>query len=137
MADSPSRPTPREDAESQPFWQAVREGRFVLPACRNCGKRHFYPRAVCPHCRSLEVGYASASGNGSIYSFTVHRQPAGPEFASDVPYVVALVALDEGPRMLARIVGAEPEAVAIGQRVTFVSLRVTDAASLPAFEIRQ
>lgn len=128
-------PVPKEDAESAPFWRAIHEGRFVLPTCQDCGRSHFYPRAVCPHCRSLAVTYAPASGLGSIYSYTVHRQPAAPEFASEVPYVVALVTLDEGPRMLTRIVGQSPEAVAIGQRVTVVSRRISPDFSIPCFEV--
>ena len=126
---------PREDAESAPFWRAVHEGRFVLPTCDDCGRRHFYPRAVCPFCRSLAVCYRPASGTGSIYSYTVHRQPAGPEFAGDVPYVVAIVTLDEGPRMLTRIVGRPSDAVAIGQRVVFVPQRVGPEASIPCFRV--
>lgn len=129
-------PVPREDAESAPFWRAVHEGRFVLPSCGQCGKRHFYPRALCPYCRSPDVAFAPASGNGTIYAFTVNRQPAGAEFAADVPHVIALVTLDEGPRMLSRIVGTAPENVSIGQRVRFVPVRITDDVSIPCFEIR-
>lgn len=131
-----TRPIPREDAESAPFWRAVHEGRFVLPACGDCGKFHFYPRAVCPHCRSLNISYQPAAGKGVIYSYTVHRQPAGAEFAADVPYVLALVTLDEGPRMLTRITGAPPESVRIGQPVSFKREHVTDEVSLPFFEIK-
>ncbi|MGE4238991.1 MAG: Zn-ribbon domain-containing OB-fold protein [Ramlibacter sp.] len=131
-----TKPVPREDAESAPFWRAVHEGRFVLPTCGDCGKRHFYPRALCPHCRSLNVKFAPAAGQGTIYSYTVNRQPAGAEFAADVPYVVALVTLDEGPRMLTRIVNTTPEWVKIGQRVSFVPVRISDDVSLPCFEIQ-
>ena len=90
---------------------------FQLPRCGDCGKFHFYPKDFCPHCGSKAVAWAPASGRGEVYSFSVvHRAPS-PAFKDQVPYVVAIIATDEGPHLLSRVVGVAPEAVAIGRRV--------------------
>lgn len=129
-----AKPLPTIDSESAPFWAAARDGRLALPRCKACGRHHYYPRAICPYCHSLDVHYEDVGGMGSIYSYTIHRRPAGAEFKDDVPYVVALVDLDERVRMLTRIVGVPVEKVAIGQRVRVTFLPVNDQMGLPVFE---
>jgi uncharacterized OB-fold protein len=112
------RPYPEPDAVTQPFWDGIAEGRLRLQRCRGCARHVFYPRPVCPHCAGCELDWVDASGRGSVYSLTVvHRPPPG--FA-DTPYVVVLVELAEGPRMLSRLVDAEPGEAAIGQEVEIV-----------------
>lgn len=91
--------------------------RFTLPRCEDCGRFHFYPKAVCPHCQGSRLAWAEASGRGEVYSHsTVYRAPS-PAFKDEVPYVVAIVKTDEGPHLLSRVVGTAPENVRIGQRV--------------------
>lgn len=91
--------------------------RFMLPRCENCGRFHFYPRPVCPHCYGARIAWAEASGRGEVYSHsTVHRAPS-PAFKDDVPYVIAIVKTDEGPHLLSRVVGVAPETVHIGMRL--------------------
>lgn len=126
------KPVPAIDPDSAPYWAALNENRLVLKNCGDCGRAHFYPRELCPHCHSANLTWIEASGRGEIYSFTVCRRPAGPAFAADVPYVVALVDLAEGPRMMTRIVG-DPAAVAIGQKVGVVFERQSDDLALPVF----
>lgn len=88
-----------------------------LPRCQDCAAFHFYPRSRCPECGSARLEWQPVSGDGTVYSYTVvHRAPA-PEFAGEVPYVVAVVALAEGPHLMSRIVGIAPEAVRIGMAV--------------------
>ena len=111
------KPLPVVDHDSVPFWDALREQRLLIKLCANCAKYHFYPRILCPHCHSERVEWADAKGLGTIYSFTVARRPAGPSFKDVVPYVVALIVLDEGPRMMTRLQCDSPEAIRIGQRV--------------------
>jgi uncharacterized OB-fold protein len=107
--------------------------RFMLPRCEACGKFHFYPRPVCPHCASARIAWAEASGCGEVYSHsTVHRAPS-PAFKDDVPYVVAIVKTDEGPHLLSRIVGVVPEKVKIGMRIR-VKMHVKGESALPVFE---
>jgi len=108
--------------------------RFVLPRCEDCGKFHFYPRPVCPHCQGARIAWAEASGGGAVYSHsTVHRAP-GPAFKNDVPYVIAIVKTDEGPHLLSRVVGVSPEAVRIGMRLRVRLEKVAGGDLLPVFE---
>ena len=95
------------DAVSTPFWEGIAEGVLRIQHCQACGRYVFYPRAVCPHCTSVDLGWVEASGSGRIHSYTVvHRAPA--DYRDEIPYVVALVELDEGVRMMTRLVGVEP-----------------------------
>lgn len=128
------KPLPQIDPESQPYWTAAREGRLLIKRCADCGKAHHYPRELCPHCHSDCVIWEQASGRATVYTYTVSRRPAGPAFKADVPYIVALVELAEGPRMMTRLVGIDPGAARIGLplRVRFEAL--SDQVSLPCFE---
>jgi uncharacterized OB-fold protein len=128
------KPLPIVDPESAPYWSALKAKRLVLKRCRDCGRAHFYPRALCPHCHSDALEWSDARGTGSIYSFTVARRPAGPAFKADTPYVVAVVDLDEGARMMTNIVTDDVNAVRIGQRVSIVFDAVPDEITLPKFK---
>jgi uncharacterized OB-fold protein len=124
---------PPVNALTAPYWAAAREHRFVLPRCASCKRFHFYPRSVCPHCRSPDIMWKAASGAGQVYSYTVvHRAPS-PTFAQKAPYIVAVVALAEGPHMMTRLDGVAPEAVRIGMRVQVDFEDATDSVSLPIF----
>ena len=94
----------------------------------------FYPRSECPECLEDGIEWVQVSGHGSVYSFTIVRQPADPAFRDDVPYPYAIVELDEGPRMVSTIVGCEPEQVRIGMRVTAVFDDVTSEWTLVKFK---
>ena len=103
---------PVPDAVSLPFWEGIAEGVLRVQRCGACGRHVFYPRAVCPHCASSELDWVDASGRGRIHSYTVvHRAP--PEYRDEVPYVVALVELDEGVRMMTRLMDVEPAGVCV------------------------
>ncbi|RPI44688.1 MAG: Zn-ribbon domain-containing OB-fold protein [Betaproteobacteria bacterium] len=113
----PQLPEPRPNADSIEYWARAAEGRLVLRRCEDCGKHHFPPRLLCPACWSDRLHWSEASGEASVYTFTVmHRAPL-PEFAAHLPYVVALVDLAEGPRMMANIVGDNARGVRIGDTV--------------------
>jgi len=128
------KPLPVVDPESAPYWAALKARRLILKRCRDCGRHHFYPRALCPHCHSDALEWSDARGTGSIYSYTVARRPAGPAFKADAPYVVAVVELDEGARMMTNIVTDDVESVRIGQRVVVAFEAVTDEITLPKFK---
>lgn len=128
------KPLPVVDPESAPYWAALKERRLILKRCRDCGRHHFYPRALCPHCHSDALEWSDARGTGSIYSYTVARRPAGPAFKADAPYVVAVVELDEGARMMTNIGTHDVESIRIGQRVAVAFDAVTDEITLPKFK---
>ncbi len=128
------RPAPIPDAESAPFWAATLEGRLLVQRCAACGHAQLYARPHCLACRG-PVAWEDAAGTGTIYSYTVIRQNPSRSFRHLLPFVVALVDLDEGPRVMTNIVGAPPEAVAIGARVRVTFEPVSDQAAIPLFEL--
>ena len=114
-----------------PYWQRVRSLGFAMPKCADCDCFHFYPRPACPECGSIRVAPATASGRGSVYSYSVvHRAPSAA-FADQVPYVVAIIETNEGPHLMGRIVGMLPGDVTIGLRVR---VRANQDGSPPLFE---
>lgn len=128
-------PLPRPDKDSAVYWDAARRHELVLQQCLDCQRFRFYPRSVCPHCLSDRFEWRAASGRGQIYSFTViHRAPA-PAFRDRVPYVLALIELEEGVRMMTNIVGCDPEEVSIGEAVEVTFDDVTDEVTLPKFRL--
>ncbi|PYC48422.1 hypothetical protein DI396_05440 [Litorivita pollutaquae] len=129
------KPLPVIDHDSAPYWEAAREGRLDIPLCGDCGKHHFYPRAICPHCHSDNLKFDTVSGRGEVHTFTIARRPAGPAFADDVPYVVALIELEEGPRMMSRVQTDDPEAVKIGAKVEVTFVKATDEVTFPYFKM--
>jgi uncharacterized OB-fold protein len=129
------KPLPVMDTDTRPFWEAAAEHRLLIQHCTNCDNFVFYPRALCPHCHSEGLEWREASGGGTIYSFTVSRLPAGPGFKDDVPYVVAIVELEEGPRMMSNVTVDDVGKVRIGERVRVCFEDVTDEITLPKFEL--
>jgi uncharacterized OB-fold protein len=126
------KPFPVPDQDTRPFWDAAAEGRLVIQRCTACGRHVFYPRLVCPHCGGSSLEWVQASGRATVYSFTVvHRAP--PAFADEAPYVVALVDLGEGPRMMTRLVGLEPAAARVGMPVEVRFVDLDDQFKLPCF----
>lgn len=119
-----------------PFWDATRQEQLVLPWCTACERPHWYPREVCPLCLGPTVEWRPASGQGVVYACSVMPKPALPMLADRVPYVVALVDLDEGVRMLTNVIDPEPDAVAVGQRVEAAWEPLSDGRHLLVFTRR-
>lgn len=124
-------PAPKVNPETKPFWDATAEGRLTLKRCNSCGQPIWYPRSLCPECGSFDTEWFDASGQGTVYSFTVNHHGYGPY--SGMKFVIAYVELDEGPRMLTNIVGVDPAEVSIGQRVTVVFDDTGEGSALPRF----
>ena len=124
------RPFPVPDRDTAPFWEGTLKGELRIQRCAACGRHVFYPRAVCPHCMADSLEWVVADGGGTVYSFTeVHR--TSDEFRAEVPFVVALIELSEGVRMMARLDVAKP---VVGMPVQVVFNRVSDDLSLPHFK---
>ena len=126
-------PLPRPYQDTAEYWAAAREHRFVLQRCNSCGEHQFYPRGVCSHCLSSELEWREASGNGTVYSYSVNHRAPHPGFADDLPFVLAIVELEEGPHMMTNIVVSDPDRVTIGMAVTVTFADVTDQVTLPKF----
>jgi uncharacterized OB-fold protein len=114
------KPQPKPCPESAPFWEGAKAHKLLLPRCNACGRFWFPPSRRCLHCLSSDFAWAESEGQGRIYSFVVFHRVYHPAFESDVPYTVAIVELDEGPRLLANIVGTPPDDVRCDMRVRVV-----------------
>jgi uncharacterized protein len=132
-SDSRKKPQPRPAPESVPYWQAAREHRLEIQRCNACGEFWFPPSQSCPHCLAGDFAWTPVSGVGKVFSFVTYHRVYHPAFAKDVPYVVALVELAEGPRILTNIVGVAPEAVVCEMPVKVVFDDVEDGVSVPKF----
>ena len=108
-------PTP--DPEAEPFWAALRNNEFRLPKCTGCKETFFPPMPRCPSCGSSSIEYVLASGKGTLYSWVVTHYPFHPSFRADLPFTVAVVDLDEGARMYARLEGPIERAPVADARV--------------------
>jgi len=133
--DNPvAKPVPRPSPESAAFWEGAQAQRLMLPCCNVCGKFWFPPSQRCRHCLAADFAWVQASGTGRIYSFVVYHRVYHPGFEDAVPYVVAIVELDEGPRLLTNIVGVAPEDVRCDARVR-VNFQERDGMTLPMFSL--
>ncbi len=130
---SVERPVPAPNVETAPFWAATREHRLTVQHCLECGQPRFYPRTLCPKCGSDQVEWRDCSGTGTVYSYTVVYRAPSEAFATDVPYVVAIVALDEGPHLMTNVVGCAPEQVRIGMPVRVLFKDMGGDLALPLF----
>lgn len=125
---------PAMTAASKPFWDACQQERLLLPRCETCSRLFYYPRIHCPHCGSRALGWVEASGRGRVFSFThVAVSFHGNAWESQLPYTVILVDLDEGPRMLSRLLGDNRDAVRSGDAVQAV-FPMIEGHRLPMFE---
>ena len=128
------KPLPTVSGETRPFWDACRRGELLVQRCHSCDEYQFYPRGICANCWTTDIGWVKASGKGVVWTFTVTYQNRTPGFADDVPYVLALVELDEGVRMFTNIVRCKPGDVEIGMPVQVTFVQANDQISVPFFE---
>jgi uncharacterized OB-fold protein len=112
-------PPPSPNFDTQEFWDAPADGRFLLKRCDDCGVVIWYPRFLCPDCSSTNTSWFEATGKGTVYSFTVPRRGNGP-YREAAPFVVAYVELEEGPRILTNLVDLAIEDLAVGMPVEVV-----------------
>jgi uncharacterized OB-fold protein len=124
------RPIPAGDMVSTEYWRAGAEGRLLIQYCPSCGSRQFYPRAVCVECGSTPE-WEEASGRGTVYTFTIVRQQGARPFRDELPYVVAMVELEEGPRMMGNITDCAVEDVRIGMAVSVHFVKAEEGVGVP------
>lgn len=102
-----AKPVPKPTPETQPYWDGAAAGELRIQQCTDCSRHFFYPRTACPHCGSVKVEWVRASGRATLYSYVINHLPT-PGFEAEVPYPIAVVELDEGPRMMTTVVDVEP-----------------------------
>jgi uncharacterized OB-fold protein len=132
------KPLPAITTEAKPFWDAAAQNKLVMQHCNDCGAWVWTPRPLCNECGSERIEWTPMSGKGEIYSFTVIRQVVGraasQAFQQDIPYVIAWVDLDEGPRMITNIVDCPVENVTLGMKVAVVFEQASKDVWLPKFK---
>ncbi len=125
--------TPRPSPETAAWWEGCRNHELLLQSCTNCGHRQFYPRIICTECMSDKLEWKRSAGRGRVLTFTICRLPVSEAYAGDVPYVIALVQLEEGPTMMSNIVQCDPDSVASGMPVEVVFEQRSEEITSPQF----
>ena len=132
---TPAKPRPRIDTVSRGFWDNAREGRLSVQRCDDCSDVHFPGSPVCPKCLSEAQSWMPVSGRGTVLSWVRFHRAYWEGFRADLPYLVALVGLEEGPMLMTSIVNAVPEELKVGQHVEAVFDKIDDEVTLPKFRI--
>jgi uncharacterized OB-fold protein len=130
------RPLPQPiTPEAKPYWEGLREQKLMLPRCRACRRAHFYPRILCPHCHASDIEWFQASGRGKLHSFEIGYQSFNKAFKVKPPFVLAMIELEEGPRMMSNLIGIEPDPKKIrcDMPVEVVFEKQTEEITLPLF----
>ena len=127
------KPIPKPDEVSKEFWQGCQRYELLLQKCSDCGRFQFYPRPICINCMSPNMEWVRSSGTGTVHSFTAVHQNVTPGFKEEVPYVFAIIELEEGVRLSTNIVGCAPEDVYIGMPVEVIFESISSEINLPKF----
>jgi uncharacterized OB-fold protein len=134
MSEEYLKPIPEIQPWTEGFWKGTKQHKLLIQECQDCKAKIFYPKKVCSECWSPNLGWIEANGKGKVYTFTVMLDMVEPKFWGDIPYVLAMVDLEEGIRMMTRVVNCEPEEVRIGMPVEVVFEDINDQCALPFFQ---
>jgi hypothetical protein len=129
------KPIPVSSIESKPYWNGLREHRLMIPSCEDCGHHWFPPSLLCPNCNSAHTTWTESSGCGKVFSYVVFHRVYHRGFAEEGPYVVALIELAEGPRLLSNIVGTPPDAIECEMPVQVIFEDIAADVTIPKFMI--
>ncbi len=126
---------PQTNELTAPFWDATKEERYLVQWCSGCNKAIYYPREVCPGClTSDDLEWRESPGRGEVYTFNVTHKPGLPFMTDRLPFVVALVTLEEGTRVVTNIVNCDPSQVSVGMPVKVAWEDLSDGRKIPVFE---
>ena len=137
MTETTEKPIPPINIWSEPYWKAAREGKLLIQQCEKCGRHIFYPRLACPFCFSDHVKWVEVTGKGTVYSFSVVENNAPSAFIGDMPFVIAIVRLEEGVQLMTNIVGCDPKEVRCEMPIEVVFEKLNDEITLPKFKPRR
>jgi len=130
-----ARPRPDARGAGAVYWSAGTQGMLKIPKCSSCRRLHWYPRVRCPHCGSAELGWVQASGRGVVHTYTVVRQSTDKYFNARVPYVLAMIDLDEGVRIMSNVIDCDVSDASIGAPVAAVFETVAEGIGVPLFRL--
>jgi len=133
-ATPPASPKPIPTPETKPYWDAARRHVLMVQRCEDCQQCYFYPRPLCPNCLSRRVSWIECSGRGTLHTFVINHRPPR-NYPVQEPFVIAMVQLDEGPRLLTNLIGieADPAAIRCDMQVEVVFDDITPEIALPKF----
>jgi uncharacterized OB-fold protein len=131
--DVPRFDQPVVEEESRAFWEGLRDSRLLIKHCTACGAFHYYPRPFCPTCWSDDVEWYEASGRAAVYTYSTVYVNDLPPFGPQVPYIAAVVELDEGPRMMTRLVDCTKDDITLGMPVQVTYADLDDELKIAVF----
>jgi uncharacterized protein len=137
MEETATRPSPDPRGAGKQYWASAHAGTLTLPRCLSCETAHWYPRLYCPNCGSDKLEWITCSGKGVIHTYTIVRQSGHKYFKSKVPYVLAMVALDEGVLMMSNIIECDVDTVRVDARVSVVFEKLGDDVGVPLFKLAE
>ncbi len=129
------KPLPQPNADDKPFWDGCKKHQLRFQKCLSCGLVRWPPSIICPICYSYDTEWIVATGKGKVYTFVVYHQAYHPAFESELPYVTAVVELEEGPHILTNIVSCSPDEVKCDMSVKVIWEDITGEFSLPKFKL--
>jgi len=135
VSSGETRPLPQPTADTQPYWEAAREGELLLQRCDGCRRYQFYPRPYCVKCLSERLSWVPSEGRGTIYTYTIVHRAAHLTLQGRTPYAIVVVDLGEGVRMMANIVDSDLTKIRIGAKVVSVFEKASEEITLPQFRL--
>lgn len=135
LSMSIERPLPKPTEYTRPYWESAKQNKLVIQKCSSCESLQFYPRPYCISCLSDEMDWVEVSGRGTIYTYTINHRSPNSYMQDKVPYVVAIIELEEGIRMMANIIDSVLDKVEIGAHVHVVFENINEDITIPQFKI--
>ena len=134
MAQASKREPPQPTSHARPFWDAIKRHELMLPRCKACGQLHYYPRSLCPMCFSKDLEWVRCTGRGKLYSYVINHRPAYG-FGGESPNVIAVVELEEGPRMMGTMssIGPDPRRLRVNMPVEVIFHEVDEGPTTFTF----
>lgn len=129
-------PLPEITTVSEPFYKAAKDRRLLIQRCKECNNDIYYPKSVCPHCWSNNLEWYASKGKGKLYSYTIVHAGAPEEFKEAIPYVIGVIDLDEGVRMISWIVECNHKDIKCDADVEVVFKDLNQEFALPMFRLR-
>jgi uncharacterized OB-fold protein len=130
------KPLPVPQPESEFYWEKARQHELWLRSCRDCRQIYFYPRDICPECFSRNTNWIQSGGKGILHTFAIVHRAAYPAFQDDVPYIIAIVELEDGARIPTNLVDVEPDPkmIKVGMAVEVTYDDISEEITLPKFK---
>ena len=136
MSDHSNKIFPKPSPETRVYWDGCRHHELLIQRCKDCDHFQFFPRIICSRCMGQNIEWIKASGQAQLVSYTIVRRPVSAAYKPEIPYVVALVQLEEGPTMMSNIVNCDPDQVQIGLAVEVIFEDWSDEISIPKFQLK-